>query len=64
MGKPFDEGVLASFIQRAMPWVLAFVGYLVYRRMRPALSAAVVADTAEPVAAPEGVTYPVPVSPR
>jgi uncharacterized protein (TIRG00374 family) len=64
MGKPFDEGVLASFIQRAITWVLAFVGYLVYLRMRPALTAAVAPDTAEPVTAPKGVTYPEPVSPR
>jgi len=36
---PFDRGVLACLTQRVMDWILAFTGYLVYLRMRPALRA-------------------------
>lgn len=37
VGKPEAEGVLASLAQRAVNWLLGFVGYLVYLRMRPTL---------------------------
>jgi uncharacterized protein (TIRG00374 family) len=39
VGKAFDKGVLTSLVQRVITWTLAFSGYLVYLRMRPALRA-------------------------
>jgi hypothetical protein len=51
---PFDRGVLARLTKRAMDWILALVGYLVYLRMRPALRA----KTEE--AHEEGLTLPNP----
>jgi uncharacterized protein (TIRG00374 family) len=64
LGKPFSEGLMGSIIQRAITWVLGFVGYMLYLRMRPSLSAAAVPEKAEPVATPEELPYPEPVSPR
>jgi uncharacterized membrane protein YGL010W len=37
VGFAFDRGVLGSLTQRVITWVLGFVGYLVYLRMKPAL---------------------------
>lgn len=39
VGSSFDSGVLMSLVRRVIMWTLAFCGYLVYLRMRPALRA-------------------------
>jgi uncharacterized protein (TIRG00374 family) len=51
LGKPRSLGVLAAFVSRALTWVLAFVGYLLYLRMKPTLPVAEVMEspTADPV---------------
>jgi uncharacterized membrane protein YbhN (UPF0104 family) len=39
-GGAFADGVFAALMERAVNWVLALAGYLVYLRMKPALAAA------------------------
>jgi uncharacterized protein (TIRG00374 family) len=48
LGFPFDKGVLASLTYCAITWVLGFVGYLVYLRMKPALAPIVQKATTNP----------------
>jgi uncharacterized protein (TIRG00374 family) len=49
---PFDRAVLASLTKRVMDWILAFTGYLVYLRMRPALRASAEQARKEALALP------------
>jgi uncharacterized protein (TIRG00374 family) len=34
---PKSEGIMASIVQRVITWVLGFIGYMVYLRLRPSL---------------------------
>jgi uncharacterized membrane protein YbhN (UPF0104 family) len=49
--KPAANGILGSLVKRAITWVVGFVGFLVYLRMRPALSRAA-EEAREEVAVP------------